>query len=58
VIGVGVGVDDRDDRALFDLLVDELQCRGRGFLGGQRIEYDPARIALDEADVREVVAAP
>ena len=57
VVDVRVRVDDADHRPLAELLVDELERRARGFLGGQRVEHDPAGIALDEADVGQVEAA-
>ena len=54
VVGVGMRVHDRDHRSLAELLVDELQRRPGGLLRGERIEDDPAGVALDEADVGEV----
>ena len=51
---MGVGVDDAHDRTWPKLFVDECQRRPGGFLGGQRIENDPAGVALDEADVSQV----
>ena len=57
VIGVGVRVDHRDHGALAELLVDELERRRGGLLRGQRIEHDPAGVALDEADVGQIEAA-
>ena len=57
MVAVGVRVHDADHRALAELLVDESQRRTRGFGGGQRIENDPAGVALDEADVGQVEAA-
>jgi hypothetical protein len=57
VVRVGVGIDHRNHRALAELFIDELQSRGRGLLGGQRVEDDPAGLALDEGDVGEVVSA-
>ena len=52
-----MGVHDPDDRALAQLVVDEVE-RGAGrFLGRQRVEDDPAGLALDEGDVGQVKAA-
>ncbi len=57
MIGVGVRIDDSHYWELADFFVYEVQrCLG-GFLGCQRIEHDPTRIPLDEADVGEVKAA-
>ena len=57
VVDVGMGVDDAHDRTLAELLVDEFERRPGGFLGRQRIEDDPAGIALDEANVGQIIAA-
>ena len=57
VIDVGMRIDDADNRPLAEFFVDELECRAGGFLGRQRVEHDPAGIALDEGDVGEVEAA-
>ena len=57
VVDVRVRIDDTQHRPLAELLVDEFERRAGGFLGGQRIEDDPAGIALDEADVGQVIAA-
>ncbi len=55
MIGVRVRIDDCHDGPLTELLVDELE-RGRGrFLGGKRVKYNPAGLALDEADVSQVI---
>jgi hypothetical protein len=52
-----VRVHHTHDRPFAELLVHELERRPRRLLCGQRIEDDPAGIALDEADVGQVVAA-
>jgi hypothetical protein len=57
VVDVRVRVDDADHRALAELLVDEFKCGAGGFLCRQRVEDDPAGIALDEADVGQIKAA-
>ena len=57
VVDVAVRVDDGDDRPPRDVLVDELERRGGDLGRDQRVDDDPARVALDEADHREVHAA-
>ena len=57
VVHVRMRVHDAHHRALAELLVDQLERGAGGFLGGQRVEHDPAGVALDEADVGEVEAA-
>ncbi|MNE20256.1 hypothetical protein D3C80_1133650 [compost metagenome] len=57
VVDVGMGNDHRHHRALAEFVVDKVQCRLGGFLGGQGVEDDPARIALDERDVGQVKTA-
>ena len=57
VIDVRMAVDHGDDRPLAEVLRDELVGRLGGLRGDQRIEHDPAGVALDEGDVGEVVAA-
>ncbi len=57
VVAMRMRVHDADHRPLAEFLVDEGERRPCSFRGGQRIEDDPAGVALDEADVGEVVAA-
>ena len=57
VVDVRVAVDDRDDRPLAEVLGHEIVGRLRRLGRDQRIEHDPAGVALDEGDVGEVVAA-
>ena len=57
VIGVRMRIDHGQHRAFAELLRDQGERRGRGLPGGERVEDDPAAVALDEADVGEVEAA-
>ena len=57
VVGVGVGVDHGGDRPLAEVLVGQRQARPRRRLDRQRVDDDPARVAGDERDVRDVVPA-
>ena len=57
MVAMGVRNDHRHDRAFAELLIDEVERGPRRFFDGQRVNHDPAGIALDERDVREVEAA-
>ena len=57
VIRVGVGVDHRHDGSLAQVFVDQLLRGGRGFRRSQRVEHDPAGLALDERDIGQIEAA-
>ena len=57
VVHVCMRIDDAHDRTLAELFVDQFERRPRRLLRGQRVEHDPAGVALDEADVREIEAA-
>lgn len=57
VVAVAVRIDDGDDRLGADMLVDEAKRGARDFDRGQRIDDDPARPRVDEADGRNVEAA-
>ena len=57
VVDVAVGVDDGHDRAPRDVLLQQLERRGRHLRRDQRVDDDPPGVALDEADHREVHAA-
>ena len=57
VIRVGVGNNDRLDRVASEVLLDELHRRLSRLRAHGAIEHDPAGIALDDRQVRHVVAA-
>ena len=57
MIAVRVRVDHRHHRAGTQFLIDELQGGGGRLLGGQGIEDDPPRIALDKTDIGQIEAA-
>ena len=57
VVAMGVGNHYGHHRTLTELLVDKVQRRLGGFLGGQHVKDDPAGVALDKADVGQVIAA-
>ena len=50
-------VDDRRDRQVFDFLVDQFEPGAGRFEGRQWIENNPAFLAANERDVREIEAA-
>ena len=55
MVGMGVRDHHRYDRALAEFFIDKVQRSLGGFLRHQRVEHNPARIALDERDVRQRV---
>ncbi|MNM79910.1 hypothetical protein D3C81_918580 [compost metagenome] len=57
VVGVGVAVEHRDHRALAQVLIGQVERSPGRFRREQRVEDDPAAVALDEGDVGDVVAA-
>ncbi|MCY1294433.1 hypothetical protein D9M69_322550 [compost metagenome] len=57
VVDVGMADDYRDDRAAPQVLRDQVERGPGGLGGGQRIEDDPAAIALDQRHVGEFEAA-
>ena len=57
VIDMGVAVDNGDDRLLAEFLGDEIERGLRGLRRDQRVDDDPAGVALDEGDVGQVIAA-
>ena len=57
VVGVAVGVDHADDGSIAAVLPVEGKCRRCGLDGDQGVDHQDARVALDEADVRQVQAA-
>jgi hypothetical protein len=57
VISVGVGIDNRYNRPLTELFIDEFQRSPRGLCGSEGVEDDPARGTLYEADVGKVEPA-
>ena len=57
VVGVGVGDDHGPDGVLAQILFNQLHGRLAAFHAHQRVKDDPARVALDDGEVRHVVAA-
>ena len=57
VVEVAVGEDHRADRLRAERLLDQSPRGGGGLLRGQRVDDDPAGLALDDRHVRDVVAA-
>jgi hypothetical protein len=57
VVGVTVGVDDRRDRAILDVLTNECERCGGGLGRRQWVDDDPPRLASDERHGREVEVA-
>ena len=55
-----IGVTVRKNKARHflraQMLARKSQCRGRGFLCGQGIDHNPARLALNQGHVGQVKA--
>ena len=56
MVDMAVAVDHRVDRALAQMLADQIIGCLRGFRRNQRIEYDPSALRFNEGDVGQIVA--
>ena len=57
MVGMRVGVEQAGHRTFAERVIDQFECGSRCFDRGQRIDNDPARLALNHAHHGEVVAA-